>query len=119
MSARTRKGPRARKRGGSKVWFTLPALHQNYPVFREKEPTIDGGNVVAGCYVPCLTHPKTRRRIVVDAERTVEQQRAALWHEAFHVIFHEGGHDSLFTDEALCEMLAFAIMRIRKEVPWL
>lgn len=107
---------RARKTGRAKVWFTLPALYSDYPVTKVKTLTVGGDAAVAVCSTP----PEHRRGIQLrTGGLTRDQQRVVLWHEAFHAIFHEAGLEANFEDEALCEMLAQAVMQIRKKVPWL
>lgn len=116
MSAKARKTTRARKTGRRKVWFTLPALYSSYPVSKVKTLRPGGEESVAVCSMP----PEHRRGIQLRAGGlTRDQQRVVLWHEAFHAIFHEAGLEANAEDEALVEMLAQAVMQIRKKVPWL
>jgi hypothetical protein len=116
MRGAAKKAARGRKGGRKKVWFYLPALYSNYPVTKVKTLTVEGDASVAVCSTP----PEHRRGIQLrTGGLTRDQQRVVLWHEAMHAIFHEAGLEVNFEDEALCEMLAQAIMRIRKEVPWL
>jgi len=110
------KAPRTGRKGRKKVWFHLPALYSSYPVTKVKTLTVGGDASAAVCSTP----PEHRRGIQLRAGGlTRDQQRVILWHEAFHAIFHEAGLEANFEDEALVEMLAQAVMRIRKEVPWL
>jgi Zn-dependent peptidase ImmA (M78 family) len=116
MPAKARKAARIRKSRKRTPWFTLPALYAAYPVTKVKTLKVKGDDAVAVCSMP----PGDRRGIQLRVGNlTRDQQRVVLWHEAMHAIFHEAGLEANVDDEALCEMLAQAIMRIRKEVPWL
>ncbi|HZC81139.1 MAG TPA: hypothetical protein VE222_05380 [Nitrospiraceae bacterium] len=100
--------------------FTIPILHATYPVLWHKFP--DETQADATWIRFQHRKPKKERAarcIRIDPRATTSQIRAALWHEAFHVMFHEYGREDLAKSEALVEAMGQAVMRIREELPWL
>ena len=100
-----------------KPWFILPVLHADYPVRKKAVVDPTDKEVQAECWFP--TKEEIKREINVRSSLTPDQMRAALWHEFFHALFHEYGDQPGCENESKVEAFAQAVMRVRRDVPWL
>ena len=97
-----------------KVWFTMPVLHADYPVQKAKNVDRSDPAVQARIW-----YPPNKRAIKVEKDLTTDQMRSALWHEFFHAVFHEYGDEDGCDNESKVEAFAQAVMRVRRNVPWM